>query len=191
MAPRRGGGGGYRSGSGGSSCDSSAFGSSQAIVLLTFLVIFLVSCLTLCYLYPIRRKRALLRGHEKDGALWTVLWLSLAFETFAVILDMSGLIVGQCSGSHYNTVIWLTVVSVCLGFLSDFLLLATLLIPITRLMYECAGDIVSSAAAISLKVFVGVMGADVIVAIALSIWLITDASSGYTYDQYSGGFYGG
>ncbi|KAM5465072.1 hypothetical protein MauCBS54593_006707 [Microsporum audouinii] len=186
MAPQRGG-GGHRSS--GSSCGPDAFSSMQEIILLTFMVLFFVSSLGLSYLYPVRRKTARLRGHARDGALWTVLGISLVLESIVLILDIASFVGSECAQDFQFTFIYLAVTSSCLGLIISLLLLGAMLLPITRLMHECAGGIMPRAKSICHKVFVGLMGVNVIACIALLIWFITDIGNAY-YTQFAGGYYG-
>lgn len=68
------------------------------------------------------------------------------------------------------------ILSTCLDYLSGFLLLTATLLPITRLMYECAGGIVPRGSSISHKILIVLIGPDLIACIALLIWLITDTN---------------
>ncbi|EZF36221.1 hypothetical protein TMEN_8244 [Trichophyton mentagrophytes] len=165
--------------SNGSSCDSHAFESLESIVDLTFLALFFVIGLILVYIYILSRKRARRNGHAKEGALWTVLALSLGAELIVHTLDLVNSVYGECSSALFTdlvTILTIGIASTCLKLISGFLLLAATLLPITRLMYECAGGIVPRVSSISNKILVVLMGADLIACIALLIWLITDTN---------------
>ncbi|EFR02718.1 hypothetical protein MGYG_05716 [Nannizzia gypsea CBS 118893] len=175
-----------------STCDPHAFEELSLILLLTFVVLFLITSLVLVYNFPIRRKRAHRNGHAKEGALWTVLGLSLGAQSIAYILDLASLVTSQCSPTSEMTPFTLDIVTGCLGFISGFLLLAATLLPITRLMHECAGGVLSRVTSIGHKTLVILMGADVIVCIALLIWLITDFNVDFTaFARFAVGLYGG
>ncbi|DAA73790.1 TPA_exp: Uncharacterized protein A8136_3993 [Trichophyton benhamiae CBS 112371] len=164
--------------SNGSTCDSHAFESLESIVELTFIALFSLCGLVLVYIYSLGRKRAHRNGHAKEGALWTVLALSLGAELIVHTLDLANTVYGECASSFTAIlpIFTIGIASTCLDLLSGFLLLAATLLPITRLMYECAGGIVPRGSSISHKILIVLMGADLIACIALLIWLITDTN---------------